>query len=289
MKLKSSQNSTKKVLKFLISNSEWMFKFPLIQTIAYKIADVLVNQVSDQNGFFEIFGFKMKKGRTTRYAILTGESEPITTKLISESVKDGMVVFDLGANIGIFTVLLSKLVGKNGQVYAFEPDPELNEILKQNVENNNLQNVFVYSYAISDQSKKSKFSINHKQDGDNRLNSSTMTQDMVDVETITLDEFCKKNNILPDFLKMDIQGSEPKAIRGMKNTLRNCSKIKIISEFYPDAIIDVGDSPNEFLEMLNKLGFTIKMIDEKSKRIIPIEKEKFLKMKNEWPNLYCYK
>lgn len=284
-----NQNVSRRIFKFFITRSEWFLKLPYMRTIAYKIADRLVKQVSDKDGFFEIYGFKMKKGRTTRYAILTGESEPTTTKLISENVTEGMIVFDLGANIGIFTVLLSKLVGNNGKVFAFEPDPELNMVLKQNIENNNLRNVFVHSYAVSDQSKKAKFSINKEQDGDNRLDSSSMNHNMIEVDTITIDEFCRNTKIIPDFIKMDVQGSEPRVINGMKKTIENCSKLKIITEFYPDAIIDVGFSPKEFLETLKKLGFTIKIIDENSKKIIPIDKEKILKMKNQWPNLYCYK
>lgn len=268
--------------KFIISSS--------LSPLTYRIADFFVKRVLGTDGIFEINGLKMKKGRTTRYAILTGELESSTTNLIKNEVKDGMNVFDLGANIGLFTVLFSKLVGDSGHVYAFEPDPYLFNILKDNVELNKLQNVSVFPLAVSNKSGIAKFSLNSAQDGDNRLESTAMTENTINVETITLDEFCDKNNLRVDYIKMDVQGSEPKVFEGMKKLLSSNPKLKIITEFYPSAIIDLGSSPERFIDSLEQSGFIIKEISEGMvDQLRPINKEKLLKMKNAWPNLYCYK
>jgi len=198
--------------------------------VTYKIADVLVNRIASENGIFEIEGFKMKRGRTTRYMVLTGKYEEGTMDLMKKEIKSGMNVFDLGANIGMFTLLSSKLVGESGHVFSFEPDPYLFNVLKENLILNNVNNVSIYQIAVSNTVGVEKFSMNLEQDGDNRLNSNTMNENYVEVKTTTIDDFCEKNELKINFLKMDIQGSEAKVFQGMKQTLKKSPNIKIITD-----------------------------------------------------------
>lgn len=287
---KIKSNLIRSVFKFLMSVGGNFFRSPYLAPLSYRFADFFVKRFLGTDEVFEIGGFKMKKGRTSRLSILTGEIEPATTDLINNEVKVGMNVFDLGANIGWFTLLFSKLVGDSGHVYSFEPDPQLFKTLQENVELNMLHNVSIFPFAVSNKSGISKFSLNTMQDGDNRLESTTMKKNAIDIQTITLDEFCDKNSLRLDFIKMDIQGSEPKVFEGMKKLVASNPKIKIITEFYPLAIIDVGSSPEDFLNSLEQSGFRIKEIGEgKFVQLKPIKKEKLVKMKNKWPNLYCYK
>jgi len=254
----------------------------------YRIANFLVNQSVSPDEILEIEGFKIKKGRTTRYVILTGTlGEPDIVNLIKNKVNEGMIVLDVGANIGIITLLLSKQVGTFGHVFSFEPDPSLYNILKENIELNNLKNVSIFPLAISDKAGISKLSLNQTQDGDNRLDSVTMRQDCIEVETTTLDEFCTKHDILPDFIKMDIQGSEPKALEGMKKVVLKNPNIKLLTEFYPSAIIDVDNSPKNFLEDLEKMGFSINRIPKKKESEYSIKGELLKMKKNEYVNLFC--
>ena len=113
-------------LKIIQSISRLLYKVgfwrlsthPLTQPTIYKIADKVVESIS-KDEFFEIQGFKIKRGKTTRKLFLTGDYEQVTTSIIKDEVKQGMRVFDLGANIGWFTLVLSKLVGEAGHVYSF--------------------------------------------------------------------------------------------------------------------------------------------------------------------------
>ncbi len=268
--------------KFILSSS--------ISPITYKIADFLIKVMLEKDGTFEINGFKVKRGRTTRFAILTGEFEPSTIKLIKTEIKKGMKVFDLGANIGLFTLHFSKLVGEEGHVYAFEPDPELFRILETNVSINKLDNVSIFPLAVSNKSGIANFSLNAVQDGDNRLDSTTRTQNRIKIETVSLDDFCEQKKIKVDFLKMDVQGSEPKVFEGMKKSISLNPNLKIITEFYPEAIIDLGTSPKTFLDMLENAEFNIREIpDDVNKPLMIMNKKRLLRMKNEFPNLYCYK
>ena len=278
------------VSKFLMKTTGNFLKRKQFSGLTYRVADFLVKNTLSDDKIFEIQGFKMKGGKTTRLPILMGDVEPSTTELIKREVKTGMIAFDLGANIGWFTLWLSKLVGEVGHVFSFEPNPDVFEVLKENVKLNKLSNVSVFCLAVSNKSGIAKYSLNPKQEAANRLESSTMTENTIDVETITLDEFCEKHNLKFDFIKMDIEGSEPKAFEGMKKSVSSNPKIKIVMEFLPSAINDVGSSPEDFINSLEQSGFIIKEIDEdKLGKLKSIKKDELLKIKNKRPNLYCYR
>ena len=181
------------------------------------------------------------------------------------------------------------MVGSHGHVYAFEPDPTLCSVLKKNIELNNLHNVSIFQTAISDKIGMSFFSINPEQDGDNRLESQKIRIDSIEVKTISIDKFCKDHDILPDFIKIDIQGYEPKAIQGMFNVLHNQTNIELLTEFYPSAMMAANSSPKEFLLDLEKYGFTIYQILN-SGQLQEFTIDNLLKIKNDnYVDLYCKK
>ena len=121
------------------------------------------------------------------------------------------------------------------------------------------------------------------------MESRSKTENRIDVKTTTLDNFCREHNVKIDFLKMDVEGSEPKVFEGMKNVISDNPNIKIISELYSGGIIDVGYSPKEFLNSLLQSGFTIYQIDEKKLgNFFPFQIEK-LTEKNNNLNLFCFK
>lgn len=255
--------------------------------IAYKLADLLVDKTMSQKEIFEIEGLKMKRGRTTRLPILTGEIEPILSNFMKREIKLGMHVVDIGANIGWFTLLFSKLVGDTGHVFSFEPDPNLFNILSENIKLNNITNVSAYQMAVSDKSGTERFSLNEIQDGDNRLASKTMLGNCIEVDMITIDDFCQKHVVKIDFLKMDVQGSEPKIFHGMKKTLLQNQNLRFVSEFYPEAMLDVGASPEKYIDEIMDEGFDIYEIE--GHELVPIEKLDLLSLNKRYIDLYCHK
>jgi len=263
---------------------------PMNSKFVYNIADNIIKSTISSEDIFEVENFKMVKGRTTRYSILTGRlCEYSLSILIKNKIKNGMIVFDIGANIGGTSLLFSKLVGSQGHVYAFEPDPTLCVILKRNIELNNLHNVSIFQTAVSDKIGTSFFSLNSEQDGDNRLESQKIGKDSIQVKTISIDEFCKEQKILPDFIKIDIQGFEPKAIQGMLNLFHDQPNLKLLTEFYPSAILDANSSPKEFLLNLQKFGFIIHQISD-SGQLEEFSIADLLKIKNDdYVDLYCTK
>ena len=177
--------------------------------------------------------------------------EKYQTKLFKKMVNEGMVVVDIGARIGYYTLIGAKLVGKEGIVYAFEPEPNNYKFLCKNIKINSYPKVISLQKAISNKKGKSKlwfdkiilpcssfseenasvFSKGHFLEKDN----------FVEVETITLDEFFRDTKI--DVIKMDIQGAEGLAIEGAKKILRNNNDLKILMEFWPDGLKSLGTNP----------------------------------------------
>jgi len=253
-----------------------------------KIADNLVKRATGNNVIIEIHGIKIRKSKTARLTILTGENEPSTTALIEKELKTGMNFLDIGANYGWFTLISSNIVERTGHVYAFEPDPNLMEILKDNVKLNNLKNVSFLPLAVSNKSGNAKLSLNTSYPTRNRVDSKTLFENTIDVDTISIDEFCEQNNVKVDFIKMDIEGSEVKALEGMKKTFLDNPKIKMVIEFNPQAISDVGSSPEDFADFLEQYGLTIEVIAKHKKGKLKLITKKQL-LKSNVVNLYCHK
>ena len=135
-------------------------------------------------------------------------------------ITNGDKVIDAGANIGVFTVMSSVLVGDNGLVLAIEPDPENLNILKKNIELNGLKNVDVIHNAIYKESGKT---IKLDQNG---VMSKVVTSDFrngssyIDVETITFNDLIFQREFKPNVLKMDIEGSEKFALLSAENMMK---------------------------------------------------------------------
>lgn len=198
--------------------------------------------------------------------------ESFETKLLRGITKPGMTVFDIGANIGYYTLILADLVGERGKVYAFEPDPENYRLLVKNIEANKYNNIIPIQKAVSNKTEKIKLFLSEEHKGNHKIYDSGEGRKSIEIEAITLDQFTKENKINPDIIKMDIEGSEPLAFLGMKNLLKHNKDIKIISEFFPHIIRKCRSSnpPEEFISFLESQGFRVNVINEKENKLDPI-------------------
>jgi FkbM family methyltransferase len=211
--------------------------------------------------FISVNGYSMflDKGDSTGYS--TKEYEKETTEIIKKEVKENNIVIDLGANIGYYTLLLSKIVGENGKVFAFEPEDKNFEILKRNVELNRLKNVVLIKKAVIDKVGEDNLYLDPKYIGSHVMYNEFIGKKPVKVETTTLDEFFKDFKGKINFIKMDIDGSEIRALKGMTSLIKN-NKIKMIADYAPSRIRETGSSPEEYLEIIKNLGFNYKLIKD---------------------------
>lgn len=215
------------------------------------------------------------------------EYEKATTGAVKKLVKKGMNVINIGANIGYFTLLMARQVGPTGKVLAFEPFPSTAKFLQKNVENNGYKNVEVHVKAVSNKQGKAAFWVGGS--STHSFLSELKTQSYpqltkVEVETTTIDDFLKEKDNKIDFMMMDAEGSEQYILEGMKRTLETNPDIEIIAEYNPYTLKLAETDEMSFLNLIERLGFSIFLIDEKDGEIKPTTKEKIFENIT-YPNL----
>ena len=183
------------------------------------------------------------------------------TRLFRELLRPGMVVVDVGANIGYFSLLASTLVGPEGRVHAFEPDPVNCALLRKNVRLNHATNIQVVQSALSDNEDPVTLFVDTNNKGDHRIwEPSGESRKRVDVSSTTLDAYLSKTVTIPSFIKIDVQGAEGKVLAGMKQTLRQTGLEYLILEFWPTALRRCGTSPEHIIRELTNAGFKIRVV-----------------------------
>ena len=201
-------------------------------------------------------------------ALTLGVYEKFETALVREHLKQGMTVLDIGANVGYYTVIFAKLVGGRGKVIAFEPDTDNFSFLESTIKANGFRNVFSHLTAVGDTNGEIKLYKSPDNLADHRIYSFPESNESIITPLVTIDDFVRKERIGKiDFIKMDIQGAEGRALKGMLETLKSQSSLTIFTEFWPQGLHDSGSDALWFLDTLRNLGFSIREINEKNSRI----------------------
>jgi len=239
------------------------------------IHEVLFKLLRTDNDITEVQGNKMYVNpeglpksyiKTFQSYILSSSWEELTTEMFKKVVKEGDVVVDLGANIGYFTLLAARLVGKKGKVYAFEPGPINYSLLLKNIELNGYDNIVAVQRAVSDVTGKVRFFLDKKDTGAHTMYQPCSKGDFIEVESVTLDEFFKDKKHLINVIKMDVEGAEMAAFSGMGRIIRENKNLKMFVEFYFPGIRNSGNSPEEFARrLIEDYHFSILAIGEYTK------------------------
>lgn len=191
-------------------------------------------------------------------SVYVGGVEPEQTSAFVEAIRPGSAFFDIGANVGYYTVLASRLVGGDGRVIAFEPVPRNLEFLRRHLELNCLANVTVVPMAVSDNCGTAGFSL-----GLDTAMGHIGEDGEITVETTTLDHMVDQLGCGPDVVKIDVEGSEIEVLTGAAETLRTHKPMIFLSTHsnklredclahlrglgYSVEPLIAGDDPHEFI------------------------------------------
>ncbi len=227
---------------------------------------------------------------------IRGIYEIDNTKILMKYVKKDQIVIDLGAHIGYYTLMMAKLVGPNGKVFAFEPEPRNLELLRKNIVENGYKNVIVVPKAVSNKEEDCILYVGQKSFGANRIfkPEKTNSQEFKEIrtQTIKLDNYFNENSLLKkiSFVKMDIEGSERKALEGMEDILSANNELKILTEINKDALEDNNSNYKKMLKYLEEFsfGFFIQGKNDEYERIMMDDFEKVLS-DNTMMNIFCKK
>lgn len=181
-------------------------------------------------------------------------------------VKPGQVALDIGANVGLYTLLLSRQVGPSGRVFAFEPGPKSYSLLIRNISVNGYAQATAANVAVSDSNGTIDLFVCRTGESDNRVAGTLMSteeRDRMSIQSITIDDYLAGQGVQAvDFVKMDIQGAEPLALRGMEQTLRRSPNVRMIMEYSPGAMHFTDVTAGEVLARFEAMGFAIFIVPE---------------------------
>ena len=211
---------------------------------------------------------KVKLGKTSLFlnpndpvvsgAIFFNVYEQTECKFIKSISFKGMRVLDIGANIGYYTALLSQEAGENGLILALEPDLESYKYLTKSIKSLENKNVLSFPLAASNLRQRLPLYISKENRGDNRLYKNNQKRDCIMVDCLTIDELSTKTKIESfDLIKIDVQGYEPMVFQGMTKTINSSKNLTILTEFWPQGIMQAGESPANFLRTLRKMELNL--------------------------------
>jgi len=200
------------------------------------------------------FEYRFKEGfRLKSYEGIFGELA-VTLKgyLQKDGLKKGDVVIDGGAYRGAFALYASKIVGDDGIVFAFEPDPENYKKVVRNIELNGLKNIVAIEKGLWNKDTVLKF--DNQSSSLSTFLSHKKGNSLISVPVTSIDNEMKRRGIKKvDFIKMDIEGAEVKAIEGAKNLLKRNNVRLAIASYH---IINGKKTCFDLEKLFSELGYT---------------------------------
>jgi FkbM family methyltransferase len=189
------------------------------------------------------------------YGILSGQHEPMVQEALRRSVAPGMTVFDVGSDIGFFSILSAGLAGPAGRVEAFEPVAASAEAVAVNAALNGFENVSVHRVAVSDHAGRETLLVQVEHSWSHLVDRGphANTRERIPVEVISLDERIAAGALPPpDVVKIDVEGSEGAVLRGLSRTLRTRPVV---------VICELHETNAEVLELLDGAGYRAENLD----------------------------
>jgi FkbM family methyltransferase len=193
-------------------------------------------------------GLKFSGGESPGWVL--GASEPAVQNVLVQQLAPGDVFYDVGANVGFFSLLAAKLVGSTGRVYCFEPQPSVIAQLRANLDRNGFTNYEVIEAAVADQRGTARLRLGR---GDPW---SELTARLVDgdgggtlaVDVVALDDL---DLPAPRLVKIDVEGAESRVLAGMTRLLR---------EHRPILVIELHGTQEPVTRLLRESDYRVEML-----------------------------
>lgn len=164
-------------------------------------------------------------------------------------------VYDIGANVGVYSILLGKKMGNSGKVFAFEPESESLKKIKENIKLNNLENINIIDKALGDSASFANLYISQTTGNFSLENIYEKEAKSESVEVVKGDDFVEKNNLpIPNIVKIDVEGYEYRVLRGLKKSLEKPECRIICCEIHV-GILSEGVTEEKIIDFIKSLGF----------------------------------
>ena len=187
-----------------------------------------------------------------------GMGEPEVQRALADHLQPGMTFYDLGANIGFFSLMAARLVGPQGRVFSFEADPEIAARLRENLSRNQFTHAQVVQKAVWSETSTVSFArvdpATSPDRGLGHVSANGSAASSITVEAVSLDQFVASNPA-PDFVKCDVEGAEVAVFQGAANLLSSRRPIFLVEMHSPE-------NQRALLEKFSGAGYRCRWLDE---------------------------
>jgi FkbM family methyltransferase len=210
-------------------------------------------------------GLWIRVNPRTGQNVQKGIGEPQVQKALMDHLRPGMTFYDVGANIGFFSLMAARLVGPQGRVVSFEADPEIADRLRENLARNQFMNAQVEQKAVWSESAAVSFERvdpNTSPDrGLGHVSKDGTLSDTITVEAVSLDQYTTSHPP-PDFLKCDVEGAEVAVFQGASRLFSGKSPILLVEMHSPE-------NRGALLDKFTAHGYRCQNLDENHVLALP--------------------
>jgi FkbM family methyltransferase len=197
-----------------------------------------------------------------RYRNQLGKNyEADVARFLSERIKPGAICFDVGANVGAYVLQLAHWTGPTGRVVGFEPNPLAVQVLSAHVQFNALERIVAIEKSAVGSSCGTTTMYRSAADGMSRLaeqNSLLDSTERITVPVITIDDYCARTGLEPDWILIDIEGFELAALRGAERTIeRRRGRLGLVVEVHPALWASAATDRSDVERFLSETGLRV--------------------------------
>ncbi len=220
--------------------------------------------------------------------------EVFEQKVFRSLINEGDTFLDVGANIGLYSIIAARHSGTSGKIIACEPAPENSALLRANINRNGFKTIRVCDCALADRDGTMQLYLSDNNKGNHSLLADTVISgsNSINVQVCRGDSLLENeglNNI--DIIKIDVEGAEPLVLAGLRHTLAQ-TRLALLLEFSPGSVRGAGYNPHELLKNLSNNNFKIFEMNSSEQKLIEIiQPEELIRRlgKDGYSNLLCLK
>ena len=213
------------------------------------------------------------RGYLRHRSYLAEAARPGTTyrELFARTLRPGLTVVDGGAHVGVYTVLAARGVGPSGTVLAFEPDPYNFAALTYNARRADGEHVRLHQQALAEVPRHATFHVSRGTIGSS-LRRRGDTVAVRDVEVTSIDAALADARPTALLVKLNVEGAEPLALEGMRETLERVEDVKMFVEIDPLGLREAGVEPEELVARIEAHGFRVQAIRLADQKLLPLDR-----------------
>lgn len=202
------------------------------------------------------FRIDLRRRSVSRSIYLGGRWHEHVIAMLHAQLRPGMTMADVGANVGLMAVHAGEAVGPAGIVLAFEPEARNFALLEENARHARARNIVPIAAAVGERDGTIDLFVSARDGGDHRTVAAPDARPAIRVPLVSLDEEARRRGVTVNFAKLDIQGAEGQALRGMRATMRAQAFSGLVIEFWPDTLRAAGEDPLALLAEIRGAGLS---------------------------------